>query len=188
MHHHMTRLLRILFHAGTIISLAFCIFFAALWLRSYVTPDALAWRRIDGDGSLWIDSIHSTRGRIGLEGEGYWIDPDKPRPRTGLTWSSGSSFWLPPGWDPTATIPYWHLLMYFGALPLWWCVRRLASLAALQNRRRKRGLCSMCGYDLRASCGRCPECGMADSLAPAFTNLREMSDAGGPTNTDARNT
>src|SRR5437667_1631365 len=33
-------------------------------------------------------------------------------------------------------------------------------------RRRHRGLCLMCGYDLRASSGRCPECGHESPARP----------------------
>jgi hypothetical protein len=154
----MTHPLRILFHGATIISLALCIACAALWLRSYFVSDALTWRWLDGPNSFDTASVHSCSGRIGIDGWSTWIDPGNP-PQQGLSLRSGASFWLPPGWNPQATIPHWHLVIYSGALPLWWCVRRYLSLPALQNRRRKRGLCAGCGYDLRASPDQCPECG-----------------------------
>ena len=50
----------------------------------------------------------------------------------------------------TATIPCWAVLVLS------------ASLAAQRFRRRRRptpGHCTVCGYDLRASPDRCPECG-----------------------------
>jgi len=53
------------------------------------------------------------------------------------------------------------------AVPLWAfavlcapvAIRRLAARTRIY-RRRRRGECEYCGYDLRASSGKCPECGM----------------------------
>jgi hypothetical protein len=159
----MIRLRRILFKTATALSLLMCIFFAALWVRSYFVPDAVAWRLSHPNNSVEIISIHSYDGRIGIEGIGEWAVP--PNLRLGLSWRSGRAFWLPSGWNPQATIPHWHLLIYTGALPIWFCVRHYLSLPALQKRRRKKGLCPTCGYDLRASPDCCPECGAIPSGA-----------------------
>jgi len=52
------------------------------------------------------------------------------------------------------TVPDWFVVAAFGVLPACWIAARL--------RRRKPGgqmTCICCGYDLRASPDRCPECG-----------------------------
>ena len=54
-------------------------------------------------------------------------------------------------WD--VFIPYRFLLPVALALPL------LRGVSWWRRRRRRPGLCSRCGYDLRATPGRCPECG-----------------------------
>jgi hypothetical protein len=57
-----------------------------------------------------------------------------------------------------AIVPYWLLVLPTVPLPLLWAASR--TLNALDDRRvRRLGRCPVCGYDLRASPGRCPECG-----------------------------
>ena len=51
-------------------------------------------------------------------------------------------------------IPYWLLATAAGVLPALWVWRR-----SRDGRLRLLGLCPACGYDLRATPGRCPECG-----------------------------
>jgi hypothetical protein len=56
-------------------------------------------------------------------------------------------------------LPYWALAAATGLLPA-------AYVVATARRRRKRrrqgrGLCPACGYDLRATPDRCPECGLS---------------------------
>lgn len=61
------------------------------------------------------------------------------------------------GWKFSAWIvPYWALIIPLAILPL----IRLRRFLILR-RRIKRGQCLACGYDLRHSEGRCPECGAA---------------------------
>jgi hypothetical protein len=59
--------------------------------------------------------------------------------------------------------PLWPAVVLTGA----WPVVRLWRLIRARRRARRRvarGLCRQCGYDLRASTGRCPECGEAVPL------------------------
>jgi hypothetical protein len=54
-------------------------------------------------------------------------------------------------------LPFWALAGLTAAPPATW-------LFARHRRRRldaRRGVCRQCGYDLRATPGRCPECGLA---------------------------
>jgi hypothetical protein len=53
---------------------------------------------------------------------------------------------------------YWVLAIVFGILP---GIKTLNLVLASQRRRYRRshGLCLVCGYDLRATPDRCPECG-----------------------------
>jgi hypothetical protein len=57
------------------------------------------------------------------------------------------------GWW-TFSIPYWFLALAAAMSPVAWLVRRRKLRGRIA-----RGLCPRCGYDLRASPERCPECG-----------------------------
>jgi hypothetical protein len=52
------------------------------------------------------------------------------------------------------TVPHWFPALLGAVAPLVW-LRRFRRT----RRRKARGLCARCGYDLRATPGRCPECG-----------------------------
>ncbi len=57
------------------------------------------------------------------------------------------------------TVPLACPVIIFAIAPAAWIGRKL--IAIRQKRRHRPGLCPICGYDLRASPERCPECGTA---------------------------
>ena len=67
--------------------------------------------------------------------------------------------WTPLMRERTVQVSYWLLLMV-SLVPGGIAAYRAAK-AARRDRRRRRGLCVACGYDLRESKDRCPECGTA---------------------------
>jgi hypothetical protein len=73
------------------------------------------------------------------------------------------------GGSPTLTFhtvgihcPHGLLTILAGLPPLLWLTLRARRTLALR-RRRGNGFCAACGYDLRATPGRCPECGAIPS-------------------------
>jgi hypothetical protein len=62
-------------------------------------------------------------------------------------------------------MPHWTACLVFAGLPLVGLVMRLR-----RKRRHRAGLCASCGYDLRATTGRCPECGTMPDVGRKTVN------------------
>ena len=89
-----------------------------------------------------------------------------PVPLASLTWQSGRSSIGPVVVNASSssgvtfrrwwsiTSPHWYVLSATAILPALWLVRTVR-----RARRTFKGACPSCGYDLRATPDRCPECG-----------------------------
>jgi hypothetical protein len=116
----------------------------------------------------WI--LRAQDGRFVLERYHYG-DPTlrntgmRPQPTYVLGFSTGEMFFRAPNSSEGSVpgsmhwraVPIWPATLLTAVLPI------LATRSILRRRRqcfqRKHGLCLSCGYDLRASPERCPECG-----------------------------
>jgi hypothetical protein len=114
----------------------------------------LGFLKIRADGNVISQTRHGDlMPALGLLGFGW----QSHRFRKGVTLFGpeekpiGGTFTLE--YDVLA-VPYWAMLTLAAILPAAW----LRGLLILQ-RRRATGCCERCGYDLRASPDRCPECG-----------------------------
>ena len=123
------------------VSLLLCVAVAVLWVASY-TASANSDRlrlAVPGQGGM---RMHVIELRDGLVQYGLWR-------RTAAL----------PG--PSAYVHAWNTAVPLGipgALLL--CVILFLGRSRRRLRERERsGLCPSCGYDLRATPGRCPECG-----------------------------
>jgi hypothetical protein len=89
-------------------------------------------------------------------------------------WSRSQSG--PWGWrrDVVIAVPNWAMLVTSAGLPAFWCYRRGR---AMRLRRRRAGMCPSCGYDLRATPERCPECGRTDEISEAHSTNKPATAA-----------
>jgi hypothetical protein len=59
-------------------------------------------------------------------------------------------------------VPAWSQSLSLAIIPAWWIIRQRRT-----RRRLRQGCCLHCGYDLRATPERCPECGRSGPAVPA---------------------
>lgn len=77
----------------------------------------------------------------------------------------------PKSFVTTTRIPHWAVVILLLAYPVVYLVRGPLRL----YRWRRSGRCTCCGYDLRGSGGRCPECGRTVKVLPIVTVVTRES-------------
>jgi hypothetical protein len=171
----MRRLRRWLFNGIAALSLLLFVATATLWMRSMHTWDDV-WDQIGSH--LW--SLRTGRGRIGFD---IWNSVPLGRfarysystePANGYRYAGEdhpANFWEAHGFFYME-----YRTRYVLITPLWcWCVifLLLPTKKGLNRYYRGRvteqGSCATCGYDLRATPNRCPECG---SMPPQNKSLQ----------------
>ena len=140
-----------------VLSLALACFIGIAWYRSYNGPDVLHWTT-HGQRFIGVTSGHGT---VDLLYIAHW--PQEPEFRLtrydsvvyyGTRYSKrllGFGAATLQNGGRYVNIPHWFLLV-MAITPAAWAGWRM-------RRSRESGRCRKCGYDLRATPMRCPECG-----------------------------
>ena len=167
---------RRLFTIFSVLSLLMCIATAAIWVRSYWiadhVTDFILHRGDSGFDQICASTVNGSilvgyldrQGSLppsevaGLKYEAVHmrVPRDTPARRWGFGYWDGSK--------PNVSMicwevwwPLWVLMLPMAALPGAWLIVR--ARARERQKRVMRHLCVHCGYDVRASKERCPECG-----------------------------
>jgi hypothetical protein len=79
------------------------------------------------------------------------------REQTSTLWVAAThAEWLTNFTQTEVVIPHWFIVAGFALTPAVWLRSHIR-----RQRQRQAGHCTVCGYDLRATPERCPECGTA---------------------------
>jgi hypothetical protein len=186
---------RHLLNVANVLSLLLFAATALAWVRSYWAGDYLSWSQPSDEAGIkmqveWM--VQSGGGGLMVERVGTTLDArDGPPAARPLEWQKlvppptvgGGAhlpgFWQRRGFDYRVTGPLTEpgrVRHQVAAMPLWFppllCAAAAAPGATAWRRRRRRvrraaaGACLRCGYDLRATPGRCPECGTTPRRGP----------------------
>jgi hypothetical protein len=176
---------RRLFNFAAALSMLLCVATVVLWVRSYRVHDAVAWAEA---GALY-HTLDSGWGRIAwkraepcpydlpaqwrsegirISGAQVWLSTPTVLDSNGHSWmqpandehgkfliAGPSDIAIPTRWT---LVEYWILLLCTAGLPLAFVGMRVRERLRKHCLRRA-GYCLTCGYDLRATPDRCPECG-----------------------------
>ena len=164
---------RRLFNLAGAVSLLLCTAVGMLWVRSYrvgtasgysadLSPDGM-WHEhyfaSDG-GELYLTAFRQDAPSSGAHGRFFMRDYARRELARGEeSWRfAGFSYdyfpQMPQREWRTWGVPYWFLATLTMATPAAWIIRRHRRCCERHARR-----CPVCGYDLRATPDRCPECG-----------------------------
>jgi hypothetical protein len=181
----MRAFVRIIMDAVAVLALILCVATVALWVRSTRISDTLYWCVTDDAPSPPLAAtavrltVTSDAGQLRFAravSEAQWHSEwfrdelvlrhgDRLSER-GFGWSKSENSGSIAGQIHRrleVTFPTWSLAVMLGALPT------LRAIAFVRRRRRRRPTfgCPKCGYDLRATPDRCPECGTVPTTKPA---------------------
>jgi len=195
-HRKLAILRRRTFTALSVLSLLLSAATVTLWVRSHWQRDTIFHRSVDSNLALHVQTAVSQRGLLIVAASTHSFPRDRPplgwwryasqvsdvdlyldqfdssAGGSGLVLGFGFRSIVESGITYGATaLPHWFLALLFAILPV------LHLRAAIRSRRLNRaGHCPRCGYDLRATPQRCPECGRANS-ATEITEITEETNS-----------
>jgi hypothetical protein len=187
----MKRLRRIIINGLSVLSLLLLVAAVGMWIRSYQKFDGVYLTKVYatferpqrrffnarsslGSMSVYVYHEDCVRSMMNpydrvLLGKGWVTSTERLPPRS----LSSDGGWLgfhrevrsqrhrlQTFYGVNIVIPFWFQCLLFSILPIAgivrWCNRRIDAI----------GHCASCGYDLRATPDRCPECGTIPAVKP----------------------
>jgi hypothetical protein len=160
------------FNLLALICLLLSLVLGALWVRGLFKRDQIIFSVGGWKCALAVFPQHAYF--LAIDARSQVIATDL---RTGLLqYPSRARYWEiqyqhRPGGALRIGIPFWLPLLFTIVPPLWWLFSKMQKL-----HRRRDGLCRECGYDLRASRERCPECGTPISVNERSKGATEQTE------------